>query len=125
MIGDKATFERLAPVFPVRDIARSIEHYKKLGFDVEAFDGAPYAFCRRDATEIHLTEVGRPALKPKRNMSATYLYVNDADALYAEWSQSGASGRHIRPVDTDYGLREGAHTDEDNNLIRYGSNPRS
>jgi hypothetical protein len=25
------------------------------------------------------------------------------------------------PTDTDYGLREGAHIDPDNNLIRFGS----
>ena len=42
-------------------------------------------------------------------------------ALATEWSASGAEGRFVDPVDTDYGLREGAHIDPDGNLLRYGS----
>lgn len=121
MIGDTAEFERTASIFPVRDISKSVEHYRSLGFEVEEFDGFPYAYVRRDSVEIHLTEVGRPALKPKKNMSALFLYVDDADTLFAEWSQSGAGGHDTRPTDTSYGLREGAHHDDDGNLIRYGS----
>jgi hypothetical protein len=48
-----------------------------------------------------------------------YLYVDDADALHAEWSS--VEGRHHRPEDTPYGLREGAYVNPDGNLLRYGS----
>lgn len=30
-------------------------------------------------------------------------------------------GRTVAPADTDYGLREGAHVDPDNNLLRFGA----
>lgn len=110
--------ERLSPVFPVRDIGEAVAHYRALGFDVRDYEGDyPYAFAARNDVEIHLNQV--TGLDPSANMSATYLYVDDADALAAEWS--AAPGRHHRPVDTEYGLREGAHVDPDGNLIRFGS----
>lgn len=113
-------FERLSPVFPVRDIDRSIEHYRKLGFEVRPYDGVgPYAFAERDGFEIHLAQVSE--LKPKRNMSSVYLYVDDADSLYEEWRRAEIDGRLVEPRDTDYGLREGACLDRDSNLIRFGS----
>ena len=114
------SFDRLSPVFPVRDIDLAIEHYSKLGFKVHRYQGSePYAFAERDGIELHLAEVA--GLKPKRNMSAAYLYVEDADALFREWSDAGADGRLIEPSDTSYGLREGASLDRDANLIRFGS----
>ena len=114
------SFKRLSPVFPVRDLDQSIEHYRKLGFDVRRYEGAdPYAFAERDGIELHLAQV--EGLKPKRNMSAVYLYVDDADALDPEWSAAGIDGRLVEPSDTSYGLREGACLDRDANLIRFGS----
>lgn len=113
-------FDRLSPVFPVRDIDRAIEHYRKLGFSVRRYEGTDaYAFAERDGIELHLAQVDD--LKPKRNMSAVYLYVDDADALYREWSTAGIDGRLVEPSDTSYGLREGACLDRDANLIRFGS----
>ena len=113
-------FDRLSPVFPVRNIDLSVEHYRKLGFAVRHYGGPDaYAFAERDGIELHITQVDN--LKPKRNMSAVYLYVDDADALYREWSQAGIDGRLVEPTDTSYGLREGACLDRDANLIRFGS----
>ena len=114
------TFERVSPVFPVRDIALAVEHYRKLGFSVREYEGADaYAFAERDGIEFHLAEVDD--LEPRRNMSAVYLYVDDADALYEQWSDAGIDGRIVQPTDTAYGLREGACLDRDANLIRFGS----
>lgn len=113
-------FARISPIFPVRDITMAVEHYAKLGFAVRRYEGPDrYAFAERHGIEIHLTEVAN--LKPKRNMSAVYLYVADADALYEEWSAAGIEGRLVAPRNTDYGLREGACLDRDANLIRFGS----
>ena len=113
-------FERISPVFPVRDIDLAVEHYRRLGFSVERYAGpADYAYAQRDGVEIHLTQVND--LKPKRNTSAVYLYVDDADALYREWREAGTDGRVLEPSDTSYGLREGACLDPDANLIRFGS----
>jgi uncharacterized glyoxalase superfamily protein PhnB len=113
-------FSRLSPVFPVRSIDLAMEHYRKLGFAVDRYQGPdPYAFATRDGIEFHLAQVDD--LKPRRNMSAVYLYVDDADALYREWSEAGIDGHLVQPTDTSYGLREGACLDRDANLIRFGS----
>ena len=114
------TFHRLSPVFPVRDIDLAVEHYGRLGFAVRLYEGPDaYAFAERDGIEIRLVQVDD--LKPRRNMSAVYLYVDDADALHQEWSQAEIDGRLVEPSDTSYGLREGACLDRDANLIRFGS----
>lgn len=113
-------FDRLSPVFPVRDIELAVEHYRTLGFEVRRYEGPePYAFAERDGIELHLAGVSD--LKPKHNTTAVYLYVDDADALYREWSATNIEGRLIAPSDTSYGLREGACLDRDANLIRFGS----
>jgi hypothetical protein len=113
-------FSRLSPVFPVRDIELAMEHYRRLGFEVRRFEGPDaYAYAERDGIEIHLAQVDD--LVPRRNMSAVYLYVDDADTLYREWSSAGIDGRMVEPRDTSYGLREGACLDRDANLIRFGS----
>ncbi len=114
------TFQRVSPVFPVRDIGSAVDHYRKLGFIVREYEGADaYAFAERDGIEFHLAQVDD--LEPGRNMSAVYLHVDDADALYEEWSAAEIDGRLVEPTDTSYGLREGACLDRDANLIRFGS----
>lgn len=118
------SFDRVSPVFPVRDIDVAIDHYRKLGFSVRRFEGRDaYAFAERDGVEIHLAEVRN--LRPRRNLSAVYLHVDDADALYREWHEAGIEGRLVEPTATSYGLREGACLDRDANLIRFGSAVRT
>ncbi len=113
-------FHRWSPVFPVRDLERAMEHYRRMGFAVRRYEGPDaYAFAVRDDLELHLAQVD--GLKPKRNMSAVYLFVDDADALFAEWAAAGLDGRLVEPTDTEYGMREGACLDVDANLIRFGS----
>jgi hypothetical protein len=70
--------ERLSPVFPVRNIELAVEHYRQLGFTVRRHEGPEgYAFAERDGIELHLAQVND--VKPKRNMSAVYRYVDDAN----------------------------------------------
>jgi hypothetical protein len=115
-----AKLSRTAPVFPVRDLPRALEHYRSLGFHITVpAEHSDYGFLERDGVEFHLAAA--PDLDPATNTSATYLYVDDADALAAEWSRPGVAGQTQYPEDTDYGLREGVHLDPDNNLIRFGS----
>lgn len=109
----------VAPVLPVSDLAAATAHYRSLGFEVEVYEGAPYGFARRGAVQLHLSEVH--GLDPATSLTAAYLYVDDADALAAEWERAAVGGRLVAPVDTDYGLREGAHVDPDGNLLRFGS----
>jgi DNA-binding MarR family transcriptional regulator len=115
---------RLVPVFPVRDLARALAHYASLGFQVSAYqDGDEYGFAERDGASLHLSH--QADLDPAVRASAAYLYVADADALAQEWAQPRVGGHTRPPRDTPYRLREGAHVDPDNNLIRFGSPMRT
>jgi len=115
-----AKLTRSAPVFPVRDLPRTLAHYESLGFEVASFsEEGDYGFAERDGVQLHFTVL--PDLDPATNAGSVYLYVTDADALAYEWSKPGIGGETRAPADTNYGLREGAHLDLDNNLLRFGS----
>jgi uncharacterized glyoxalase superfamily protein PhnB len=73
----------------------------------------------RGGVDLHLA--GVPDLQIDENTSACYLYVDDADGLYAEWKAAAAGGRLTEPRSTPYGLREFAYADPDGNLLRIGS----
>ncbi len=117
---------RFSPIFPVRDLAAALAHYATLGFATYSYEGGDdYGFADRDGVSLHLAadhdheDVHRDS--EHRHGGAAYLYVRDADALYAQWSKPGIAG-HTNPVTpTAYGLREGSHIDPDGNLVRFGS----
>lgn len=112
-------FLTIAPVLPVRNIDRAMEHYTCLGFDVSEYEGGGYAFAKRDEVWLHLESA--PDLEAEAEGATCFLYVADADALHAEWRASGALGVLMPANDTEYGLREFAHFDPDGNLLRVGS----
>lgn len=113
-------FQSIAPVFSSHNVRELLEHYQKLGFDVKPY-GDVYGFASRDGIQIHISL--NPEHDPLKTAGCAYLYVRDADELSKEWSAVpvGPGGRHVNPVDTEYGLREGAHIDPQGNLIRFGS----
>lgn len=124
------TLNTLAPVLPVTDVLTSLENYARLGFRAKPYQRAEivegrspaqvlYGLLFRDGLQIHLCQVG--GIDAQSNLSEIYLYVDDAPALHAQWSASGAPGEYVEPVETEYGLCEGAYLDPDGNSIRYGS----
>jgi predicted enzyme related to lactoylglutathione lyase len=106
---------RASPIFPVTDLARSLDHYAALGWLVSRHDDS-YGFAAFGGVELHLGVVADH--DPLRTAAAAYLHVPDADALAARWAGVARTGA---PVDTDYGIREGWHVDPDGNLLRFGS----
>ena len=108
----------LAPVLSTSDVAHWLEHYRALGFVVEAHDEA-YGFASLGPIELHVSL--NPDHDPLTTGAAVFVHVDDADALFRLWS-AVPGGRDVAPVETDYGIREGAHIDPDGNLLRYGSN---
>lgn len=106
-----------APVFSTPDVLAWLEHYRTLGFAVEAHD-EQYGFASLGPVELHVSH--NPEHDPRITAGCAYLDVNDADALWRQWSTT-SGGKNVEPVDTDYGTREGAHIDPDGNLLRYGS----
>jgi hypothetical protein len=107
----------VAPVFSTPDLARWLEHYRALGFTVDAYADS-YGFATRDAVALHVSV--DPRHDPATTAGCAYVAVPDADVLAREWA-AVPGGRTLPPVDTDYGTREGAHLDPDGNLLRFGS----
>jgi hypothetical protein len=87
-VAPRNRFRSFSPVFPVRDLRRSLAHYASLGFEVEPYaDGDGYGFAGRDEVSLHLSldeEHGPEA--DHQHIGTAYLYVEDADALYDEWA---------------------------------------
>jgi hypothetical protein len=108
--------KRIAPIFPVRDVSVSLQHYGRLGFITREYDKRGYGYVTRDGVELHLGVVPDDSrIEP----SSAYLWVDDADELALTWSASGADVRF--PEDTEWGQHEGVHIDPDGNIIRFGS----
>jgi catechol 2,3-dioxygenase-like lactoylglutathione lyase family enzyme len=104
------------PIFTVADVARSVDHYQRLGFEISHHD-ATYAFAHRDRDlTIHLAQ-GQAGAQPR--LVSLYIHVDDAERMAEEWRRAGL--QVVGPEDFDYGKREGSHTDPDGNLIRFGS----
>jgi hypothetical protein len=109
----------IAAVLPVRDLASALEHYRRLGFRVREYEGGGYGYAERDGIHLHFNAFVE--LNRDTTTSTVYLYVADADLLYAEWRSAGVSGQFFEPRNMSYGLREGAHIDRDGNVLRFGS----
>jgi len=120
-------FNRVAPALPVRDVARALERYRRLGFETRPYVQAgfstaatpSYGYLHWGPVEIHVS--GFDALDPKTTTSVCYLFVDDADAVHTAWAAAGVEGRLRGPIDTPYGKREFGYVDSDGNLLRVGS----
>jgi len=114
---------RAVPVLTSRDISTTLAFYEGLGFKNR---GAPpeewdYLILVREGIELHF--VGPSA--GQRAPGFCFVYVDDADSVYAEWQGKAASpGRIERPLNTNYGMRVFSVCDPHDNEIRVGSAPK-
>ena len=108
---------RAAPIFPVRDLRTSLNHYQRLGFTVRETRGADTAM------QIEMAWRSISALSALRTGAARStrpIYGSTIPTLLAhEWLAVGAEV-HM-PEDTDWGKHEGAVVDPDGNVLRFGS----
>lgn len=103
----------VAPYFIVDDVVASANYYRDtLGFHYRMLWGEPPCFTivRRGGASIMLKQaeaVGliRPNAKADPESWDAYLWIENADALYAELSAKGA--KIARPIcDQEYGCRD-------------------
>ena len=86
---------QIVPVFFSLDIARTVAYYKdRLGFELLGTwqDPPVYAIVARDKHAIHFRCAEPPtpnAEKYEEELLDAYLYVENADALHAEFSAKG------------------------------------
>ncbi len=109
---------RIAPIFPVSDLAAALAYYRGLGFGTREWRGGGYGYVTFDGAEIHLGVAPDLDKRADRRPGA-YLFVEDADALARTWLAAGGDVR--LPQDTDWGQHEGVLIDPDGNVIRFGS----
>jgi catechol 2,3-dioxygenase-like lactoylglutathione lyase family enzyme len=124
------------PALPVRDAAASVDFYRdRLGFDLLHHDGG-FAVLKRDDAVVHLWEAsdeswrnGLDADRPVCSGAESFIAgtascrvsVEGVDDLYAELEPRDVLHKVSRNgvSETDFGTREFATVDRDNNLITF------
>ena len=105
----------IAPYFIVDDVVATANYYRdKLGFGYERFWNEPPSFCmvRRSGVTIMLAQFEQPGalrpnhvVDPERDAWDAYVWVEDADALIAEFKSKGV--KITRDIcDQPYGCRD-------------------
>ncbi|MDA8017243.1 MAG: VOC family protein [Thermoanaerobaculia bacterium] len=115
-----------ATVLLVRDVEMAADYYRdKLGFRYSRLWGEPPCFCMawRDEQCLMLSQVENHAhirsLSDVAHIWDAYLWVDDADKLYAELEERGAILEHA-PCVTDYGVKEFTVRDLDGYQLAFG-----
>jgi hypothetical protein len=119
--------EHAVPILPSRNLRETLAFYERLGFENR---GAPperwnYLIIGRGGIQLHF--YADPNVDPLTTAASCYVFVEDADALFHEWTEIDVpsdpeTGSRLQgPIDTDYGAREFALVDRSGNLLRVGS----
>ena len=118
---------QIVPLFFTMDIPGTLAYYKeKLGFQCLGtwLDPAVYAIVARDQHAIHFRCAEPPTANPDKyadELLDAYLFVEDADALYAEYAAKGVEftrGLSNMP----WRCREFVVKDCDGRLLAFGAN---
>lgn len=110
------TLKQACPVLGVKDVAETASFFvDKLGFEARmVMQEMGWAIVTRDGFDIHMSSntgenVGR---------SLVYAYVTEVDALYAEFTATGAAPDAVK--DQPYGMRDFYLKDPDGNTLAFG-----
>lgn len=118
----KATLEAVHPVLPSRDVAASIRYYvEKLGFSLRfqsSAENPDYAGIERGNVGLHLQQHD-PAELDRAGQPSLRFVVMDTDALLEEYKEAGVFHEQTKLRNTDWGTREFAFFDPDNNGLTF------
>lgn len=111
---------RAMPILEVADARRSVEFYKRLGFENHGFWGDPpeFAIVQRGSVTLGLKVPNERAPVTNEWWSA-YVYVSDAPALRAEFEALGVSPTAVGA--REYGLQDFDVVDPDGHRLAFGS----
>ncbi len=118
---------QIAPQFFTTDLRGTVAYYKdKLGFEcVGTWQDPPvYAIVAREQQAIHFRCAAPPTANPEKytdELLDAYFYVDDADALYAEYAGKGVEFRR-ELANTPWRSREFVVQDCDGRLLAFGAN---
>ena len=119
---------QIAPQFFTTEMAATLAYYKdKLGFNcIGTWQDPPvYAIVARDQHRIHFRCADSPAPTPDKyddELLDAYLFIDDADALYAEYASRGVEFTRAL-ANTSWRSREFVVKDCDGRLLAFGANP--
>jgi hypothetical protein len=116
-----------ASVLLVKDVLAASAYYReRLGFDEQKLFGKPpyFAIVKRDGFTVMLAQVGSahtivPHWKIVDKMWNAYFWVDDVEAIYAEFQQRSAIIDYTLYT-TPYGVREFGVQDLDDHDIAFG-----
>jgi uncharacterized glyoxalase superfamily protein PhnB len=118
---------QIVPLFFTTNIPGTLAYYKeKLGFEcLSTWQDPPvYAIVARDQHAIHFRCAEPPNPNPEKyaeELLDAYLFVEDADALYAEYSARGVEfTRELENM--PWNSREFVVKDCDGRLLAFGAN---
>lgn len=117
----------VAPVLLVKDVVTAANYYRdKLGFTYERFWGEPVDFCmvNRDNLTVMLSQVDAgieivPNWKVVDQMWDAYFWVDEVEAIYEEFQQSGAIIDYTL-ARKPYGVKEFGIQDLDGHDLAFG-----
>ena len=118
---------QIAPVFFTLDIPATVAYYEsKLGFKCLGTwqDPPAYAIVSRDQHAIHFRCAAPPTPNPDKysdELLDAYLFIDDADALHAEFATQGVEFTR-RVENMPWGCREFVVKDCDGRLLAFGAN---
>jgi len=124
----------IAPILGVPDVLASVEYFRAvLGFECSAEaifggvggEGAAYALMQRGGAMLHLQIRRRPLHFEGRNVHEgdVYLYVDDVDALYAEYRSKNV--KVYRELENEqYGVRDFTIETPDGHRLAFGTRMR-
>jgi uncharacterized glyoxalase superfamily protein PhnB len=118
---------QIAPVFFTKDIPRTLAYYQaQLGFECLGTwqDPPVYAIVARDQRAIHFRCADPPTANPDKHSDElldAYIFVEDADGLYAEYAARGVE--FMRGLSNmPWNSREFVVKDCDGRLLAFGAN---
>lgn len=122
----RGMIRHIAPQFFTTNLSATLAYYKdKLGFDCLGTWSDPpvYAIVARDGHHIHFRVADPPTPNPEKDddeLLDAYVFVEDADALFAEYAARGVE--FTRAVgDTPWHSREFVVKDCEGRLLAFGA----
>jgi uncharacterized glyoxalase superfamily protein PhnB len=121
-----AMIRQITHQFFTTDLAATLVYYRdKLGFECLGtwHDPPVYAIVSRDEHRIHFRLAEPPESTPDKyadELLDAYLFIEDADALYAEYAARGVEFTRAL-ADTSWHSREFVVKDCDGRLLAFGA----
>lgn len=118
MLDNTVTFEAVAPIVPVNNLAQALEYYEcVLGFKIAWKSGEPASLASvcRDRVELNLSASGTSAGIP----SKVYIQVAGVEAYYDQLLNAGVKPA-VALAERTYGMRDFRIIDPSGNELSFG-----